>query len=165
MREIFAGLNARVALPKLQEAIRTWQPSLVVRDSVEFAALVAADSGGVPHARVAVHLVSFEAGIPATVAEPLAALRATLGLAPDDGASLRSEPSFTAFPASLEELPAAGTGTPAPFRARMLDEEPGSAHSPWLPVPDSRPLVTSLSARSRGQRHASVPSIAWRSTR
>ena len=32
--EIFAGVNARAALPKLQATIREWRPDLVVRDSV-----------------------------------------------------------------------------------------------------------------------------------
>src|SRR5256885_13614062 len=44
VREIFAGANATAALPRLQETIRDWKPDLVVRDSVEFAALVAAES-------------------------------------------------------------------------------------------------------------------------
>jgi UDP:flavonoid glycosyltransferase YjiC (YdhE family) len=140
-REIFAGVNARAALPKVQQAIRSWRPDLVVRDSVEFAALVAAESGAVPHARVAVHLVSFEDWMPAVVAEPLAALRELVGLAPDETASLHSEPSFSAFPASLDELPAADARAPAPFRARMPEDEPHPAQSPWMPVADNRPLV------------------------
>ena len=54
-REIFAGLNARAALPKLQETILTWRPDLIVRESAEFAAAVAADKAGIRHVRVAVH--------------------------------------------------------------------------------------------------------------
>lgn len=143
MPEIFAGLNARAALPKLQQAIESWRPALIVRDSVEFAALIAAEQARLPHARVAVHLVSFESAIPAMVAEPLAALRAAVGLAPDDGAALGSEPVFSAFPASLDMLSADGARTPAPFRSRMPDDESGPAHVvSWRPADgDSRPLV------------------------
>lgn len=32
-REIFAGLNARAALPKLQETILTWRPDLIVPEA------------------------------------------------------------------------------------------------------------------------------------
>jgi hypothetical protein len=55
--EIFAGVNAKTALPKLQATIREWRPDLVVRDSVEYGALVAAEAAGVRHARVVVHSV------------------------------------------------------------------------------------------------------------
>jgi UDP:flavonoid glycosyltransferase YjiC (YdhE family) len=139
LREIFAGANARAALPKLLETVRSFRPSLIVRDSVEFGALIAAQSAGVPHARVAVHLVSFEDMIPAVAAEPLAALRAAQGLAPDDGAALRSEPCFCAAPASLDGVPLDAARTPPPFRSRMPDET--SASSTWTPGTDARPLV------------------------
>jgi hypothetical protein len=62
--EIFAGVNAVAALPKLQATIRSFRPDVVVRDSVEYAALVAAEFAGVRHARVAVHSVSFEEVFP-----------------------------------------------------------------------------------------------------
>src|SRR5882724_1609266 len=88
IREIFAGLNSRAAISKLTETIDTWRPDLVVRDSVEFASAVAAERAGVPHARVAVHMVSFEEIIPRLAAEPLDELRRDAGLAPDGAASL-----------------------------------------------------------------------------
>src|SRR4051794_9852230 len=52
VREIFAGVNAKTALPKLTETIDVYRPDLIVRDSVEYAAAVAAERAGVPHARV-----------------------------------------------------------------------------------------------------------------
>jgi UDP:flavonoid glycosyltransferase YjiC (YdhE family) len=140
-REIFAGLNARAALPKLRETMRSFRPELVVRDSVEFASLIAADEAGVPHARIAVHSVSFEDTLPDLIAAPLAAQRAELGLTPDHGASLAMEPVFTAFPESLEEPPPVGVRNPAPIRARMPDELPDVPHDPWTPNADARPLV------------------------
>jgi UDP:flavonoid glycosyltransferase YjiC (YdhE family) len=142
MSEIFAGVNARVALPKLQQAIQTFAPDLIVRDSVEFAALIAAEHAGIPHARVAVHMPSFEERqVPAQSAESLALLRASVGLIPDDGAALRSEPVFCAFPASMDEALAVDARAPAPFRARMPDDT-SSSQSAWQPTGDeSRPLV------------------------
>jgi hypothetical protein len=139
-REIFAGVNARVALPKLQATIDGWRPHLVVRDSVEFAALVAAERAGVSHARVAVHSVSFEEVLPALVDAPIDALRALSGLSPDEGASMRAEAVFSSFPASLDCVPA-GSRMRAPFRARVVEDTPSSAHAPWVPAGDTRPLV------------------------
>ena len=43
--ELFAGVVARSALPNLLPTIRAWRPDLVVRDSVEFGALIAAEAG------------------------------------------------------------------------------------------------------------------------
>ena len=129
-REIFAGVNARVALPKLQATIDDWRPDLVVRDSVEFASLVAAERAGVRHARVAVHSVSFEEVFPALVDAPIDALRALAGLSPDEGASLRAEAVFSSFPTSLDCVPASSRMR-APFRARVVDETPSSAHASW----------------------------------
>jgi len=127
--------------------MQSWRPDLVVRDSVEFASLIAAEAASVPHARVAVHSVSFEDTLPALVAEPLAAQRAALGLAPDGGASLLNEPVLTAFPESLEEPPPSGVRSPAPIRSRMPDELPPAPHSPWLPSPDAVYASTKLESR------------------
>ncbi|HXU82927.1 MAG TPA: glycosyltransferase [Polyangia bacterium] len=137
VREIFAGANAVAALPQLQETIRAFRPDLIVRDSVEFAALVAAQRAGVPHARVAVHMVSFEETIPPLVREPIDRLRQDAGLPPDEGASLGSEPVFTAFPASLDGP--AGESQRAPFRSRPRDDGP-TADGTWA-TGDGRPLV------------------------
>ncbi len=138
--EIFAGVNARVALPKLQETIRSFRPDLVVRDSVEFAALVAAERAGVRQARVAVHSVSFEEALPPLVDAPLEALRAHAGLSADEGASLRAEAVFSSFPGSVDVVPGGSPMRP-PFRARVVEEAPSAAPAVWAPAGDPRPLV------------------------
>jgi UDP:flavonoid glycosyltransferase YjiC (YdhE family) len=140
LREIFAGVNATAALPKLQATIREWRPDLVVRDSVEFAALIAAEVAGVRHARVAVHSVSFEEGIPSHVEAPIDALRALAGLRPDQGASLRAEAVFSSFPASVDGVPGDSRMRP-PFRARVVEDAPSAAPAVWAPAADPRPLV------------------------
>jgi UDP:flavonoid glycosyltransferase YjiC (YdhE family) len=139
--QIFAGLNAKAALPKLLQTIGAWRPDLVVRDSMEFGAAVAAERTGVPHARVAVHMVSFEEGIPALVAEPLDELRRDAGLPPDGAAFLRPEPVFSAFPESLDDASDGRGQMPVPFRVRIIEEEPRPAPASWAPPGDSRPLV------------------------
>ncbi|HEY2899550.1 MAG TPA: glycosyltransferase [Polyangia bacterium] len=139
--EIFAGLNAQAALPKLTETISAWRPDLVVRESAEFAAAVAADRAGVAHARVAVHMVSFEEAFAALVAEPLDKLRHDVGLPPDQAAFLTTEAVFTAFPASLDEPLDGRAPMPVPFRLRFIEEEPRDAPTPWAKAGDARPLV------------------------
>jgi UDP:flavonoid glycosyltransferase YjiC (YdhE family) len=138
--EVFAGVNAVTAVPKLQLAISQFEPQLIVRDSVEYGSLVAAELAQVRHARVAVHSISFEELFPPNVAAPLAALRASVGLAPDAGASLSTEPVFSSFPASLDVVPAS-SGLRAPFRARVVEEAPSSALAAWAQPDDARPLV------------------------
>ena len=142
LREIFAGLNARAAYPRLRDTIESWRPDLIVRDSVEFAAIVAAARAGVPHARVAVHMVSFEQSVPGLAAEPLDQLRRDAGLPADGAACLGTEPVFSAFPASLDPVASQpAPEQPAPFRVRMA-EQPRPAGQTWVPASaDARPLV------------------------
>jgi len=109
-REGFSGVLARSAMPALQQTIGAWRPDLIVRESAEFAALVAAERAAVPHACVAVHSGRFEAWASTHVIESLDALRGVAGLGPDGGAALRAEQVFTAFPASLDGDAAAAGG-------------------------------------------------------
>ena len=51
--KIFVGLNAPAALPGLRAIIQSWKPDLIVRESMEFGASVAAAEAGIPTARVA----------------------------------------------------------------------------------------------------------------
>jgi UDP:flavonoid glycosyltransferase YjiC (YdhE family) len=111
-----------------------------LRDSVEFAALVAAELASVRHVRVAVHSVSFEEPLTPLVEAPIDALRALAGLAPDYGASLRAEPVFSSFPASLDQVPVSSR-MQAAFRARVVEEAPSSTPAAWAPAADPRPLV------------------------
>ena len=138
--ELFGGVNAVTAVPKLQLAISTFGPQLIVRDSVEYGSLVAAELAKVRHARVAVHSISFEEALPPSVAAPLDALRASVGLAPDAGASLSAEPVFSSFPASLDIAPVSSRMRAA-FRARVVDEAPSGTLADWAQANDARPLV------------------------
>jgi hypothetical protein len=138
--EMFAGVNARAALPLLQEAISSFRPELIVRDSVEYASLVAAEVAQVRHVRVAVHSVSFEETFPPLVNAPIDALRTSAGLAADAGASLRAEAVFSSFPASVDVVPSSSR-MQSPFRARVVEDAPSSAPVAWAPEGDPRPLV------------------------
>lgn len=139
MSEIFAGLNASTALPKLLDLMRSFKPDLVVRDSVEFGSLIAAESLAVPHARIAVHLCSFEEAIPRQTAASLDTLRGQVGLAPDQSESVRSEPVFSAFPASMEDPSV--TLARAPFRAQMPLMATATSTPSFEPSRDGLPLI------------------------
>ena len=56
IRDLFAGLHARTALPGMLAAVEQWRPDVIVRETMEFASAVAADRLGVPQVRVGIHL-------------------------------------------------------------------------------------------------------------
>jgi UDP:flavonoid glycosyltransferase YjiC (YdhE family) len=130
IREVFADVLARAALPKLRQTIREWRPDLIVREAGEYGAVIAAAEAGIPHARVSVsNGHTFKHSI-----APVDALRVEAGLPPDGGASLREAPAFSAFPASLEEPGDDGASRPQ-FRVRLPRETAGTgAEAPtWMP--------------------------------
>ncbi|HKP58353.1 MAG TPA: glycosyltransferase [Polyangiales bacterium] len=141
IREIFGGANARAALPKLLATIEEFRPQLIVRESAEFGALVAAAVTSVPHARVAVHMVSFEEFLPATVSASIDALRQQAGLVADEGRSLRAEPVFTWFPPSLDGSNDDGSQTRIPFRAQLSQGTPSAETPTWAAAHAEWPLV------------------------
>ncbi len=104
--EIFAGVCAGAAIPALVETLDAWRPSVVVRESQEYAALVAAAKRGIPQVRVAISAPSGEASIYRHAVPFLDAHLRAAGLPPDPtGARLAGETALTLFPSSLE-LPA-----------------------------------------------------------
>lgn len=140
IRDLFAGANAKFALPKLVDTIKSFRPDLIVRDSAEFGSLITAEARGVRHVRVAVHSVSFEEGLPALAKDPLDALRTSVGLSPDQAASLAKEAVFSSFPAALDVVPADSAMQP-PFRSRVVEDPPSMVPATWAPEGDSRPLL------------------------
>jgi N-glycosyltransferase len=82
-RDVMAGPVARATLPGLIEAARSFEPHLVVRDAMEYAGVVAAESLGIPHASVAADALSPRGWIRKAVADPFDSLCQEAGLAPD----------------------------------------------------------------------------------
>lgn len=82
LRDGFAGAVARRRARSVRALCERWAPDLIVRDELDFGALVAAEACGLPHATV---LVSASGGFvrPQLVAAPLDALRAEHGLPAD----------------------------------------------------------------------------------
>jgi UDP:flavonoid glycosyltransferase YjiC (YdhE family) len=101
--EIFAGACAGAAIPALLETLERWRPSIVVRETQEYAAVVAAEKLGIPHIRVAIHAPSAENQIFGYAAPSVDGHGRAAELSPDpDGERLLRETSLTLFPASLE---------------------------------------------------------------
>ncbi len=102
VREIFAGACATAALPGLLETLERFAPAVVVRESQEYAAVVAAEKSGVPHARVSITARGIELEMLDSAIENVDVLGRSAGLAPDpDGARMRGETALTLFPASV----------------------------------------------------------------
>lgn len=124
--EIFAGECAGSAIPALLETVDAWRPSVIVRESQEYAALVAAATRGIPQVRVAISAPSGEVSVYENAVPYLDAHLRAAGLPPDPaGARLAGETALTLFPASLE-LPA--TGAPVHRYRALRGEAP--------PLPD-----------------------------
>ncbi|WP_151083115.1 glycosyltransferase [Nocardioides cynanchi] len=129
--ENFAGKGARRHAGAVREHLGGWRPDLVVRDEADFGSAVAAEVLGVPVATVLV-LASGMLIRPELVAEPLAAVRAEHGLAPDPDLSMltrglllspfplsfRSPDSPVALPEPTFAFRGGDLGTGPPRRAR-----------------------------------------------
>jgi UDP:flavonoid glycosyltransferase YjiC (YdhE family) len=161
VREIFADLLPRAALPALSQTIRDWRPDLIVREAAELAAVIAAAEAGIPHVRVSVsNGHRFQHSI-----APVDALRAEAGLAPDNGASLRAACAFTAFPASMEE-PGGDGGDLPQFRVRLPRDAALEGRPEWA-VASVAPrvyitfgTVLGASAKSRATFRAALDAVA-----
>jgi UDP:flavonoid glycosyltransferase YjiC (YdhE family) len=101
--DVFVRIDARTALPGVDAAIRSWRPDVVVYESTEYAAPLAAERAGIPAVLVSVFL-SGEEMVSSIAAGAISELRAELGLLPDPrGDRLRSAPCFTLAPAALDQ--------------------------------------------------------------
>jgi UDP:flavonoid glycosyltransferase YjiC (YdhE family) len=126
---IFARLNVEAMLPTLTEVIEEWRPDVVVREPSEFAAAVAADALGVPHARVAAGVAIVEEMALAIAAPELEERR------PGLAARIAASPYATCYPESVDPAPFAADR----FRHPATDATPQPLPD-WWPG-DERPLV------------------------
>lgn len=103
--EIFADACAVAALPDLLQTVARWQPNIVVRESTEFAGLIAAEKLQVPHARVAIYGQHTERLVQKLAASPVDRHARGVGLPADPGAErISREVQLTLFPPSFEEI-------------------------------------------------------------
>jgi UDP:flavonoid glycosyltransferase YjiC (YdhE family) len=100
--DVFVRIDARTALPGVAAAIRAWRPDVVLYESTEFAAPLAAERANIPAVLVSVFLSGEEVVMDAAI-RPVNELRAELGLLPDPrGDRLRSAPTFSLAPETLD---------------------------------------------------------------
>jgi UDP:flavonoid glycosyltransferase YjiC (YdhE family) len=136
--EIFGRLNSTAALPKLRAAFDEWRPDVVLRDPNEYASALAADLQGVPHARVAIGLVSAEEMGLGFAAATIDTIRRAEGLPPDpDAHTLRASPYLSTFPRTLDEGEQPETHR---FHDPAWDESAGELPD-WWPGREDQPLV------------------------
>ena len=103
IRDLFGGVRARSALPGVELAMDAWRPHVVLRESAEFAAAVAAEAREIPHARVGTGLAMVEDYAVRTAAPAVDELRDWTGLEPDPaGERLAAAPYLTLTPPSFE---------------------------------------------------------------
>lgn len=86
--EVFGSRAPRRLIPDLTQAIATWKPDLLVRESSEYGAALVAEQRGMPHASVATGSWSARDDRRAVVAKALSLLGAEMGLAVDPRADL-----------------------------------------------------------------------------
>lgn len=128
VNEVFAGIDARAALPTMAAIVEEFRPDLVVREFAEFSSFAVASKLGVPHVEVAIGLA--EAGAIACGMLDDATLD-ELGCT-DDG--LLTAPLVTVVPQSMEPEP-----TDRPVH-RFSYPVPSTTPPP-PDVPGSGPLV------------------------
>jgi len=134
--EVFARLRSGAALPRLREAIRSFRPDLVVRETAEFGSAVAADLHDLPHCRIAIGVNATEELILRSAAGRVDELRRESGLPADPQARrLRETPWWTLFPASMDDplMPTAAV--------TVRYRDPGWARFAAEARPWARPLV------------------------
>ena len=138
----FLGEQKRQEIRDILAVIEDWKPDLLVREETEFGACVAAERAGLPHASVQV-TVSGQIAELRTVSPPrLAALRAEVGLPPDDElASFEPYLVLSPFPPGLRK-----SGAFVPPTLQVIQPAPsnptGSEQTPaWLQATEGRPLI------------------------
>lgn len=141
MPRAFVDLVARKALANVRDTINHWKPDLILRETCEFAGLIAAQESNVPHVRIAILNPAMEPKFVDLCARAIDDLRQEIGLPPDNGAAIRSEPTYTAFPRSLGDTKVA-PHAPEPIRVGMPRDAvaPCDTRPTWMPS-HGRPLV------------------------
>jgi UDP:flavonoid glycosyltransferase YjiC (YdhE family) len=116
--EVFGRLDAGRALPAMLSTLDDWQPDIVVRETFEFASLVAAEAREVPHVHVATGILAASSRALPAASPAIDELRASLGLAADpDLSAHRLAPTWSLSPLSFEDPADAGPPQTRRFRS------------------------------------------------
>ena len=98
-RELFGRLSTAAILPTVEEAVATWRPQFVVRETCEYAGAVVANSFGLPHAQVGISLPSIDESALAIASGALERYD------PDLALKIRGLPYLSRFPRSFGSSP------------------------------------------------------------
>jgi UDP:flavonoid glycosyltransferase YjiC (YdhE family) len=123
-REFFGRLCTAAMLPSLEEACDDWRPDLVLHETCEYSAVVAAGRRGIPHAQVAISLAQVEASALAHTAPALEPYDGRIG------DHIKASAYLTRFPPSVD---------PSAYPATLRFREAGPADvggPPSAPLPD-----------------------------
>jgi hypothetical protein len=115
-REFFGRLCTAAMLPSLEDAGDDWRPDLVLHETCEYSAAVAAGRRGIPHAQVAISLAQIEAS---ALAHTVPALEAFGG---GIGEQIKASGYLTRFPPSVDP-------SPYPATRRLRTQAPGKPAS------------------------------------
>ena len=145
--QVFWGVNPRLMVPDLVEICRTWQPDMLIRESAEAGAAIAAEYLGLPHVDVAPAAWPkcdsiFEAG----AAEHLDPIRLTWGLEPDpDLESLHRYLMVAYAPPTLAAvdigIPGAYPTTTEFFRPQFFDQAGDETLPEWVSSMPEQPTI------------------------
>ncbi|NUT92085.1 MAG: glycosyltransferase family 1 protein [Saccharothrix sp.] len=127
IRDVFAGIDARAALPTMEAAVEDFRPDLIVREMAEFSSFAVAGRRDVPQVEVAIGLTEVTAAAVGMLDDALTALGCT-----QDG--LLTSPLLSVVPPSLETAP---TDRPVHRFSYPLP----SATPPPPDIPGTGPLV------------------------
>lgn len=127
LQQYFCRLDGRSALPALLPLVARWRPDVIVRETWEFASVLAGELTGTPVVRIALGIGETEALTDALVAGPLDELRVEAGLPPRRGhpdafGALR----LTMAPAALDQATPADRA-PLRFRPALTPPDPAGA--------------------------------------
>ena len=157
-QRVFAGSRAERCLPDLLSICEEWRPSLIVRETTEFAGCLAAEVLGLPH--VAVQVSAFRPHLQQLVAEPLNRLRVAYGLAPDLELSmlyryLLLSPLPPSYRAAVGPFPS----TTRSMRRVSFDHTEQDERPAWLDAPPVRPVVYVTLGTAYNQRPSTFAAI------
>jgi UDP:flavonoid glycosyltransferase YjiC (YdhE family) len=134
LRQVFAGIDARAAVPALTAAMNEWRPDVLVREPAEFGSLAVAERAGVPHVQVAIGMTEMSRLMIDSTVEPVTELARLVGLSDGSlGDALAAEPILSSVPATLDRAgDDAFAGEPVAFRYRDEDApQPPAPLPPW----------------------------------
>jgi UDP:flavonoid glycosyltransferase YjiC (YdhE family) len=122
VREMFVEMDTPANFPHVVHAIETWSPDVLLWESSDFAAALAAEATGVPAVCVGITQARHREVLDDVVTEALANVRPALGLPTDPGPD--STPYFTLMPAEFEDPAAPGPAHALRFREPIAATRP-----------------------------------------